>query len=92
MSIPMNSNRQHQKPTVGLLLIVGEIISSEQRDEICMCLQNAFQQIDGTKYYEINDLFNNLIHENEFQIGLFVIISLDLTCFSINRFSISTNC
>ncbi|CAF0750388.1 unnamed protein product [Adineta ricciae] len=68
MSIPMHRNRQHQNPTVGLLLIVGEIISSEQRDEICLCLQNAFQQIDGSKYYEINDLFNNLIHENEFQI------------------------
>ena len=87
----MHKNRQHQNPTVGLLLIIGEIISSEQRDEICLCLQNAFQQIDGSKYYEINDLFNNLIHENEFQIGLLTTMFSDVTFSSLNRLSISTN-
>jgi hypothetical protein len=64
----MNTNNQQEKSNVGLLLIIGEIISNEQRDEICLDVQRAFQHIDNNKYHEINDLFNNLIHENEFQI------------------------
>ncbi len=71
MSTSMNTNSQHEKSPVGLLLIIGDIISNEQRDQICIYLQRAFQHIDNNKYHEINDLFNNLIHENEFQTGLF---------------------
>lgn len=67
MSTSMNKNSQQEKSPVGLLLIIGDIISNEQRDEICLNLKQAFKQIDTNKYHEINDLFNNLIHENEFQ-------------------------
>jgi hypothetical protein len=70
----MNKSSQREKSTVGLLLIIGDIISNEQRDEICMYLEQSLQQIDSNKYHEIIDLFNNLIHENEFQTGLFNIL------------------
>jgi hypothetical protein len=66
----MSTSSQQEKFPVGLLLIVGDIISNEQRDELCLDLKQAFKQIDTNKYHEINDLFNNLIHENEFQTGL----------------------
>jgi hypothetical protein len=66
----MATSSQQDKSTVGLLLIVGEIISNEQREELCLDLQRAFQHIDTHKYHEIIDLFNNLIHENEFQAGI----------------------
>ncbi|CAF0725790.1 unnamed protein product [Adineta steineri] len=68
MSTAMNKNSQHAKSTVGLLLVIGDITSNEQRDEICFYLRNAFKHIDINKYHEIHDLFNNLIHENQFQI------------------------
>jgi len=67
----MNKNSQQQQSTVGLLLIFGDIISNEQREEICIYLKQAFKYIDNNKFQEINDLFNTLIHENEFQPGLF---------------------
>lgn len=70
MSIAIKTNSLQEKSPVGLLLIIGDIISNEQRDEICIYIQRAFQYIDHNKYHEINDLFNNLIHENEFQAGL----------------------
>ncbi|CAF1224769.1 unnamed protein product [Rotaria magnacalcarata] len=67
MATSMNKDIQQKKSTVGFLLIIGEIISNEQRDEICVHLKQAFKKIDDKKYHEINDLFNNLIHGNEFQ-------------------------
>ncbi|CAF2710465.1 unnamed protein product [Rotaria sp. Silwood2] len=67
MATTMHKNMQETKSTVGLLLIIGEIISNEQRDEICIHLKQAFKKVDNNKYHEINDYFNNLIHENEFQ-------------------------
>jgi hypothetical protein len=69
MATSMNRNSQPDKSTIGLLLIVGDIISNEQREELCLDLQRAFQHVDMHKYHEIIDLFNNLIHENEFQAG-----------------------
>jgi hypothetical protein len=69
MATSMNTKSHQKKSPVGLLLIVGEIISNEQRADICVYLQRALQYIDNNKYHEINDLFNNLIHENEFQSG-----------------------
>jgi len=74
MATSMNTNSQPEKSPVGLLLIIGDIISNEQREEICVYLQRAFQHIDNNKYHVIHDLFNNLIHENEFQAGLFEFI------------------
>ncbi|CAM4891389.1 unnamed protein product [Rotaria socialis] len=67
MATPMNKDIQEKKSTVGFLLIIGEIISNEQRDEICVHLKQAFRKIDDKKYHGINDLFNNLIRGNEFQ-------------------------
>ncbi|CAF0751034.1 unnamed protein product [Rotaria sordida] len=67
MATSMNKNMQETKSTVGLLLVIGEIISNEQRDEICIHLKPAFTKINNNKYHEIIDVFNNLIHENEFQ-------------------------
>ena len=69
MSTSMNKNSQQEKSTVGLLLIVGDIISNDQREEICVHLKQALTQINNNKYHEINDLFNNLIHPNEFHAG-----------------------
>ena len=66
----MHKNSQETNSTVGLLLIVGEVISNQQRDEICNDLKRAFQKIDTNKYHQINDLVNSLVHENEFQAGL----------------------
>ena len=71
MATSMSMNSPKEKSTVGLLLILGEIISNEQREQICLDLQRAFQHVDYDRYHEINDLFNNLIHENEFQAGGF---------------------
>ncbi|CAF3324183.1 unnamed protein product [Rotaria sp. Silwood1] len=68
MATSMNKNMQETKSTVGLLLIIGEIISNDQRDEICIDLKQALKKVDNKTYHEIIDLFNNLIHENEFQI------------------------
>ena len=69
MATSMNKNMKETKSTVGLLLIIGEIISNEQRDEVCVHLKQALKKVDLNKYHEISDLFNNLIHENEFQAG-----------------------
>lgn len=71
MATSMQSNGCEDKSTVGFLLIIGEIIFNEQREEISLDLQRALQQIDSEKYQNIHDLFNNLIHENEFQPSLF---------------------
>lgn len=68
MSTLKKANSPQEKSPVGLLLIISEIISNYQRDELCLYLHRAFQSIDNNKYHEINDIFNNLIHENEFQI------------------------
>jgi hypothetical protein len=87
----MNKNSQQEKSTVGLLLIIGDIISNEQRDEICVYLEQAFKQIDNNKYREINDLFDNLIHANEFQPGLFELFFIHLKNLISNRLPISTN-
>ena len=94
MMTSMNKNNQETKSPVGLLLIIGDISSDEQRDEICIRLKQAFKQIDCNKYHQIIDIFNNLIHENEFQIGLSNLIILNFylnILFISNRLSISTN-
>jgi hypothetical protein len=67
MATAMNEQKQS---TVGLLLIFGEIISNQQRDEIFVYLKKALKYIDANKFNQIHDLFNNLIHNDEFQPGL----------------------
>jgi len=69
MATSMNTNDQPKKSSVGLLLVIGEIYSNEQREDLCVSLQRAFQHIDYDKFRDITDLFNNLLHENEFQAG-----------------------
>jgi len=71
MATAMNeNNEQKQSTTVGLLLIFGDIISNQQRDEIFIYLKKAFKYIDYKKFSQIQDHFNNLIHTEEFQAGL----------------------
>ncbi|CAF1454047.1 unnamed protein product [Adineta steineri] len=67
MATAMNDNNEQKQSTVGLLLIFGDIISNQQRDEIFIYLKNAFQQINSNKYLPIQELFNNLIANNDFQ-------------------------
>ncbi len=81
MATSMTTNSQGDKAPVGLLLIVGDIISNEQREELSLYLRRGLQHIDHEKYHEINDLFNNLLHEHEFQPGLFESILYFLVTF-----------
>lgn len=67
MATAMNEPKQLN---VGLLLIFGDIISNQQRDEIFNYLEKAFKYIDHKKFNQIEELFNNLIHKDEFQSGL----------------------
>jgi hypothetical protein len=89
MATTMNDNTQS---TVGLLLIFGEIISNQQRDEIFIYLKKAFKYIEKNKFDQIQNLFNNLIHHDEFQSGLlFFIFYKSIFNFLFNRFTISSN-
>jgi hypothetical protein len=69
MATAMNDNNEQKQSTVGLLLIFGDIISNQQRDEIFVYLKKALKHIDYNKFHPIEDLFNNLIHNDEFQAG-----------------------
>ncbi len=75
MATAMNENNEQKQSTVGLLLIFGDIISNQQRDEIFVYLKKALKHIDGIKFSQIHDLFNNLIHNDEFQPGLWLFFS-----------------
>ncbi|CAF3956830.1 unnamed protein product [Rotaria sordida] len=67
MTTSMNENNEQNQSNVGILLIIGDIISNQQRDEIFHYLNKALKHIDNNKFHEIEDLFNNLIHSDEFQ-------------------------
>jgi hypothetical protein len=69
MATAINENKQQTQSTVGFLLIFGDIISNQQRDEIFIFLKKAFKQIDNNKFSQIQDLFNTLINNDEFQVG-----------------------
>lgn len=86
MATSNNEDMQKTNSTVGFLLIIGEIISNEQRDEICTSLKKGFKKIDSSKYHEIIDLFNDLLHENEFQAGLF---QLECFCYFMYEFCLN---
>ncbi|CAF3328543.1 unnamed protein product [Rotaria sp. Silwood2] len=68
MATAMTENNEQTQSSVGILLIFGDIISNQQRDEIFHYLNKAFKHIDNNKFHEIEDLFNNLVHSDEFQI------------------------
>jgi len=70
MASALNENNEQKQSTVGLLLIFGDIISNQQRDEIFLYLKKAFKHIDYNKFSQIQDLFDNLIHNEQFQAGL----------------------
>jgi len=93
MATAMNENDEQIQSTVGLLLIFGDIISNQQRDEIFVYLKKAFKHIDSKKFNQIQDIFNNLILNEDFQAGsvLFFYKSILLLTVYLNRFSISTN-
>lgn len=65
----MNENYEQKQSTVGLLLIFGDIVSNQQRDEILLYINKALKYIDTNLFNQVEDLFNNLIHNNEFQTG-----------------------
>jgi hypothetical protein len=70
MATAMNENNEQKQSIVGLLLIFGDIISNQQRDEIFVYLKKAFKYIDYHKFSQIQEIFNNLISNNEFHGGL----------------------
>lgn len=70
MARAINENNEQKHATVGLLLIFGDIISNEQRDEAFIYLNKAFKYIDSNRFNQVEDLFNNLIHNDELQAGL----------------------
>ncbi|CAM4785388.1 unnamed protein product [Rotaria magnacalcarata] len=67
MATPANENNDHNTLSVGVLLIFGDIISNQQRDEIFNYLNKALKLIDSKQFHEIDNLFNNLINIEEFQ-------------------------
>lgn len=69
MATTVKESNEEQKLTVGFLLIFGDIISNQQRDEICIFLNKALKHVDNHKFQEIEELFNNLIPSDEFQTG-----------------------
>ena len=71
MATAMNDPKQS---TIGLLLIFGEIVSNQQRDEMFNYLKKAFKYIDKNKFNQIENQFNNLIHNDQFQSGLLLFI------------------
>ena len=93
MATPLIENSGQKPSTIGLLVIFGEIISNQQRDEIFVYLKKAFKHLDYEKFHQIEAIFNNLIRAEDFQPGLsnFLFVFHSLKIFS-SRFSISTNC
>ena len=69
MATSTNGDSHQARSTVGLLLIVGDIISNEQRDEILQHLEQALRHVDTEKFDDITDFFNDLIQTNEFHAG-----------------------
>lgn len=67
----VNESNGQKQSTVGLLVIFGEIISNQQRDEAFLYLKKAFQSIDKDKFNQIEQIFNNLIRSEDFQPGLY---------------------
>ena len=78
-----NESNGQKQSTVGLLVIFGEIISNQQRDEVFVYLKKAFQFIDKDKFEQIAQIFNDLIRSEDFQPGLYQSLIIPLiTCLS----------
>lgn len=79
MATAMNTiDHHHQHSTFGFLLIIADLINNEQRDEMLRFLRNALKKIHShNPLQNINEHFNQLINENEFQAGLFHRIDLN---------------
>ena len=69
MATSINDSSQTKQSACGFLLICGDLISNEQRKEICSYLKQAFDRIDRSKFNGIEPLLNNLIRPEEFQAG-----------------------
>ena len=67
MATSVNDTTSQAK--VGLLFIVGDLISNEQRNEILPLISKALTQIDKKKFAEIETLLNDLIPTTQFQTG-----------------------
>lgn len=67
MATSVNDTTSQAK--VGLLFIVGDLISNDQRNEILPLLSKALKQIDKKKFAEIETVFNDLIQTSQFQTG-----------------------
>ena len=73
MSTAMNTtDPHHQASTFGFLLIIADLVNNDQRDEILQFLRNALKTIDANNpLLDVNERFNDLINEKEFQVGEF---------------------
>ena len=70
MATFINDSSSQAKPSaVGLLFIVGDLISNEQRNEILPLVSKALKRIEKNKFGEIETLFNDLIQTAQFQTG-----------------------
>jgi hypothetical protein len=69
MATSMNANSDQQDSTVGFLLVCGDINSNDQREDIFHFLERALKQINARQAQKVNDLFNDLINDKEFQAG-----------------------
>jgi hypothetical protein len=62
-------NDTTSQPKVGLLFIVGDLVSNEQRKEVVPLLSKALKQIDKKNFAEIEPIFNELIQTPQFRTG-----------------------
>lgn len=76
MASALNENSGQKQSTVGLLVIFGEIISNQQRDEIFVYLRKTLKSLDYDKFQQIEEIFNNLIRAEDFQPGLLKLLHL----------------
>jgi hypothetical protein len=69
MATSITDNSAMKQSTVGFLLIFGEIISNEQRNESLVLLNNALKRVDSHRLADVETLFDDLIQDAEFQAG-----------------------
>lgn len=79
-----DNNNEHKRSTVGLLLIIADVISTQQRDEVIVALRKALKLIDHETLSQLEDTFNNLLANDDFQAGLST-FPTDRRCSSTER-------
>ncbi|CAF1554497.1 unnamed protein product [Adineta ricciae] len=67
MATLVQNDSEQRQSAVGLLFIFGDLISNPQRDEVVVYLKRALKQINSIKLSQIEDVFNNLISNDDFQ-------------------------